>query len=102
MMGSENGDLLKNTNENHADNTTEHAGNALCRLSYLERDSNFELLRILAILFIISFHCAWEGGFEYPAFCFNKFLLYFYYPRLLSEYDAILFRKKVFELRICF
>lgn len=89
MMGSENGDLLKNTNENHADNTTEHAGNALCRPSYLERDSNFELLRILAILFIISFHCAWEGGFEYPAFCFNKFLVESFH--MLGELGVNLF-----------
>lgn len=39
------------------------------------RDSNFELLRVLSILLIISFHCAWEGGFEYPEFCFHKFVV---------------------------
>lgn len=39
------------------------------------RDSNFELLRVLSILLIISFHCAFEGGFEYPEFCFNKFVV---------------------------
>lgn len=39
------------------------------------RNSSFELLRIFAILLIISFHCSFEGGFEYPTFTFNKFVV---------------------------
>ncbi len=39
------------------------------------RDSKFELLRIVSIFLIISFHCVFEGGFEYSAFCTNQFLV---------------------------
>lgn len=53
------------------------------------RDSRFELLRILAILFIISFHCAFEGGFEYPQFCFNKFAVESFH--MLGELGVNLF-----------
>lgn len=73
-MDLENKETPKNTNLNH---------------SPLKRDSNFELLRILAILFIISFHCAWEGGFEYPDFCLNKFLVESFH--MLGELGVNLF-----------
>lgn len=79
MTGEENGKtlkntkagdskVLKNTEADPADHTINGAKSAPFEPSRFGRDSNFELLRILAILFIISFHCAWEGGFEYPAF----------------------------------
>ena len=70
MMGQENGETLTNKKA-------------------LKRDSNFELLRILAIFCIISFHCAWEGGFEYPVFCFNKFLVESFH--MLGELGVNLF-----------
>ena len=88
-MGTENGETLKNTNLNHTYASTDNAGSTLSGQSPLKRDSNFELLRILAILFIISFHCAWEGGFEYTDFCFNKFLVESFH--MLGELGVNLF-----------
>lgn len=100
MTGEENGKTLKNTKAGNskvlknteaepADHTMDDAGSTLPAPSRFGRDSNFELLRILAILFIISFHCAWEGGFEYPAFCFNKFLVESFH--MLGEIGVNLF-----------
>lgn len=100
MTGEENGRTLKNTKAGNskvlknteaepADHTMDDAGSTLPAPSRFGRDSNFELLRILAILFIISFHCAWEGGFEYPAFCFNKFLVESFH--MLGEIGVNLF-----------
>lgn len=88
-MGSENRGTLHNTNLNYAYASADNAENALSGQSPLKRDSNFELLRIFAILFIISFHCAWEGGFEYPDFCFNKFLVESFH--MLGELGVNLF-----------
>lgn len=84
-----NSKVLKNTEADPADHTMDDAGSTLPAPSRFGRDSNFELLRILAILFIISFHCAWEGGFEYPAFCFNKFLVESFH--MLGEIGVNLF-----------
>lgn len=84
-----NSKVLKNTEADPADHTMNDAGSTLPAPSRFGRDSNFELLRILAILFIISFHCAWEGGFEYPAFCFNKFLVESFH--MLGEIGVNLF-----------
>lgn len=81
--------VLKNTEADPADHTINGAKSAPFEPSRFGRDSNFELLRILAILFIISFHCAWEGGFEYPAFCFNKFLVESFH--MLGEIGVNLF-----------
>ncbi len=39
------------------------------------RQSNFELLRILAILFIISFHYVYKGGFNYDSLSVNKMII---------------------------
>lgn len=100
MTGEENGKtlknttagdskVLKNTEADPADHTINGAKSAPFEPSRFGRDSNFELLRILAILFIISFHCAWEGGFEYPAFCFNKFLVESFH--MLGEIGVNLF-----------
>lgn len=36
-----------------------------------ERQSNFELLRIVAMLLIISFHYCYKGGFEFDGFSLN-------------------------------
>lgn len=69
--------------------TTEDARGLSKKNPALMRDSNFELLRILSILCIISFHCAWEGGFEYPEFCFNKFLIETFH--MLGELGVNLF-----------
>lgn len=55
--------------------TTENIRGFSKKAPAMMRDSNFELLRVFSILCIISFHCAWEGGFEYPEFCFNKFFI---------------------------
>lgn len=84
-----NSKVLKNTEADPADHTINGAKSAPFEPSRFGRDSNFELLRILAILFIISFHCAWEGGFEYPAFCFNKFLVESFH--MLGEIGVNLF-----------
>lgn len=70
-------------------NTTKENGVNSRENSSVMRDSNFELLRVLSILFIISFHCAWEGGFEYPEFCFNKFLIESFH--MLGELGVNLF-----------
>ena len=53
------------------------------------RSSNFELLRIIAILCIIVFHFSYEGGFSYPAFCFNEFVVYSFH--MLGELGVNLF-----------
>lgn len=88
-MGTENGEALKNTKSNHGDSGAANPQNTLSGHSPLIRDSNFELLRILSILFIISFHCAWEGGFEYPELCFNKFVVESFH--MLGELGVNLF-----------
>ena len=89
MMGAGKGEILKNTNINGGVVLTDNSESTLSGQTPLIRDSNFELLRIVAILFIISFHCAWEGGFEYPAFCFNKFLVESFH--MLGELGVNLF-----------
>lgn len=38
-----------------------------------KRQSNIELLRIIAIIMIICFHYVYKGGFEFETFTFNKF-----------------------------
>ena len=38
------------------------------------RNSNIELLRILCILLIISFHYVFKGGFVYETFCLNEYI----------------------------
>lgn len=53
------------------------------------RSSNFELLRIIAILCIIAFHFSFEGGFSYPDFCFNEFVVYSFH--MLGELGVNLF-----------
>ena len=55
--------------------TTKESGLSVQKQLPGMRDSNFELLRVLSILLIISFHCAFEGGFEYPEFCYHKFVV---------------------------
>lgn len=40
-----------------------------------KRQSNIELLRILAIIMIISFHYVYKGGFEFETFTLNKFIV---------------------------
>lgn len=40
-----------------------------------ERKSNIELLRIISILLIISFHYVYKGGLTFEKFCFNEFLV---------------------------
>lgn len=53
------------------------------------RSSNFELLRIFAMICIVCFHCAFEGGFSYPAFCFNEFVVESFH--MLGELGVNLF-----------
>lgn len=89
MRGIKYGKTAENTGTDCLISAADSTENTWKGASPLLRDSNFELLRILAILFIISFHCAWEGGFEYPAFCFNKFLVESFH--MLGELGVNLF-----------
>lgn len=42
----------------------------------VQRKSNFELLRIVSIILIIIYHCAFHGGFDFgSAFSINKFII---------------------------
>jgi len=53
------------------------------------RSSNIEVLRILAILMIVSFHCAYHSGFTYSSFSFNVFTVKSFY--FLGELGVNLF-----------
>ncbi len=53
------------------------------------RDSNFEILRIIAIFMIVSFHCAYHSGFIYANFSTNVFVVKSFY--LLGELGVNLF-----------
>lgn len=45
-----------------------------------KRQSNLELLRILSILLIITFHCVYKGGFEFDSYLtINKFMVKFFW-----------------------
>lgn len=43
------------------------------------RSSNIELLRIIAILLIISFHYAYKGGWTFSEFTVNEFIIKIFY-----------------------
>ena len=53
------------------------------------RKSNFEIMRILAIFLIVSFHCAFHSGFEYNTFSANVFVVKSFY--LFGELGVNLF-----------
>ena len=53
------------------------------------RKSNFEILRIIAIFMIVSFHCSFHSGFTYEEFSANVFLIKSFY--LYGELGVNLF-----------
>lgn len=55
----------------------------------LKRQSNFELLRILSMFFIVSFHCVFHSGVTYSEFSTNVFFVKSFY--LLGELGVNLF-----------
>ncbi len=44
-----------------------------------KRESNIELLRILSMLMIISFHCVFKSGYDFYDLTFNTFLVKLFY-----------------------
>lgn len=44
-----------------------------------QRQSNIELLRIISILFIISFHYAYKCSYNFEEFTVNKFIIKAFY-----------------------
>ena len=54
-----------------------------------QRKSNYELLRIIAIIFIISFHYVYKGGFIYETLSVNKMIVNIF--TMLGEVGVNLF-----------
>ena len=53
--------------------------NIKSKLKNNKRESNMELLRIIAILLIVSFHNVFHGGFSYDTFSYNVFIVKAFY-----------------------
>ena len=54
-----------------------------------ERESNIELLRIVAMLLIISFHYVYESGYKFIELNYNSFIVKLFY--LVGELGVNIF-----------